>query len=119
MMYEKENKINIKNLLVVFLIAVVTSFILALFCRSIVHAEELETTEVATEVTTEVTTEIIIVATDTDSTPYLTFNTTTEIGLLLSIRNILVCIWGSLVIGFAYYRFKAIIFRLSGKRGKD
>lgn len=118
-MYEKENKINFKNLCVVFITALLFSLVFALFCKNIVHAQEVENPDQSTEVTTEVTTEVILIATDTDTHNYLTFNSTSEIGLLLSIRNLLVCIWGSLVIGFVFYRFKAIILRLSGKGGKE
>lgn len=118
-MYEKENKINIKNLCIVFITALLFSLVFALLCRNITHAQELESTEHTTEQITEQTTEVILIATDTDTHNYLTFNSTSEIGLLLSIRNLLVCIWGSLVIGFAFYRFKAIIYRLSGKGGKE
>lgn len=114
-MYEKENKINFKNLCIVFITALLLSLIFALLCRNITHAQELGTMEQ----TTEVTTEVILIATDTDTHNYLTFNSTSEIGLLLSIRNILVCIWGSLIIAFVYLRMKAIILRLSGKGGKE
>lgn len=64
-------------------------------------------------------------ATPTDPTvdisPYLT-NKSDPISfmdLLLSIRNILVCIWGTIIFIWSYSRLKAIICRLGGVKKNE
>lgn len=59
--------------------------------------------------------------TDVDRSPYLTNDVTImqTNDYLLSIRNILVCIWFTIIIFWSYDRMKAIILRLGGFRKNE
>lgn len=66
----------------------------------------------------------VVVATDSDAvdtTPYLTYDSdpTTFMDLLLSVRNVLVCIWGTMIFFWSYDRLKAIICRLGGVKKNE
>lgn len=111
-MYEYKNKNNYKNLCFVVATALLVCVILGLFCRKyVVHGAELDTAEITT-------TEEIATNTDVDKTPYMT-NDTAPLPLqtndyLLSIRNVLVGIWGTIVLIWVYEKMRTIIFRLGG-----
>lgn len=66
----------------------------------------------------------VLVATDSDAvdtTPYLTHDSVplSLMDLVLSIRNLLVCIWGTIIFIWSYDRLKAIICRLGGVKKNE
>ena len=118
-MYEfKSNKISVKGLCICVVIACFVSLLLGLLVRPLVcHAQEIYSYNATNTDANELV--MVATSTDVDTSGYLTNDTMSQTDILLSIRNILVCIWGSLVIAWAYSRMKTIIFRLAGKRGDN
>lgn len=123
-MNEKENKTNIKSILILFVVACALALIMGLVFRPLVsRAAEPEdaTLTDARERLKDIQTFRESVATSSDAvdkSPYLT-NDVAPLplqtnDLLLSIRNILVCMWFTIVFVWIYDRLKVIIFRLGG-----
>lgn len=127
-MYEKNKDQNFfKNIVILFIVACSVALLMGLLCRSlVVHAKESEdaTLTDAKQKLSEIQQfrEDLNVGTSTDAnvdkSPYLTNNTSPlplqTNDLLLSIRNVLVCLWFTVVFIWFYEKMKAIIFRLGG-----
>lgn len=127
-MHAHKNEINYKSLLVLFLLGIAMAVCLGLFLRPIVsHAEDLQdaTLTDAQERLEGFRTYADSVQnatpTDPDKHPYLTNDVALmqTNDLLLSIRNILVCIWFTILLLWSYDRLKATIMRLGGFRKND
>lgn len=125
-MNEKENKTNYKSILILFVVACALALIMGLAFRPLVsRAAEPEDSTLtdAQERLKDIQTfrESVEVSSSSDAvdkSPYLT-NDVAPLplqtnDLLLSIRNILVCMWFTIVFVWIYDRLKAIIFRLGG-----
>lgn len=130
-MIEKKGYKNKFSLVFIFsVIAIIFSFVIGLCLRPlVVRASDLPEDATLTDAKEKLE-ELkdfrasLEVASDSDAkvdkSPYLT-NDTSPLPMqtndyLLSIRNVLVCIWGTIIFIWAYDRLKAIIFRLSGYR---
>lgn len=131
-MYEKENKNNYKGIIFSVAFALALALILGFAFRPLVSkaASSESTTEDATltdanerlqefrDAANVASTSDIATSTDVDRSPYLTNDVTLlqTNDLLLSIRNLLICVWFTIFLIWAYDRMKAIILRLGGFR---
>lgn len=121
-MNEKKDKASFKSIIIMLLIASSMAVLLGLLCRPLVTraAEPEDATLTDANARLEGFRDAAVVATpsDVDRSPYLTndVHPLQTNDLLLSIRNILVCIWLTITFIWFYDRMKAIIMRLGGFR---
>ena len=121
-MYEKSKKNNTRSCIIAIIFALTVAVLMGLFFRPILRSKASATFTDATlsdamERLPSLRSGVDVASsTDVDKSPYLTNNVTIlqTNDLLLSIRNILVCIWFTILIIWAYEKLKAIIFRLGG-----
>lgn len=113
-MYEKK-KINIRDTIILLFVACLVALIAGLSFRPLVSKAS-DQEHIATSSDTPVVVSTSSDAGSVDRSPYLTNDVVLlqTNDLLLSIRNILVCIWGSMIVFWTYARMKAIICRLGG-----
>ena len=110
----EKNKTDSRNIIILLVVGVVLSALIGLIVRPLVpKAAAPAPVATASDATPSDPT--------VDSSPYLT-NKSDPISfmdLLLSIRNILVCIWGTIIFIWSYSRLKAIICRLGGVKKNE
>ena len=114
-MNETKNKSYSKDLLFVVVVGIAIALVMGLLLRPAVRAHAAPATSTDASITPGVP---LSTSTDVDRSPYLTndsFPLQTN-DYLLSIRNVLVCIWGTILFIWSYDRLKAIICRLGGTK---
>lgn len=126
-MHENKIKTDSKSIIIMFIAALFMAVFLGLLCRPLIPKaadyddatltdanERLQEFREAAHVATSGD----ATPTDVDRSPYLTNDVSLlqTNDLLLSIRNILVCIWFTLFLLWGYDRMKAVILRLGGFR---
>lgn len=130
-MNEKKVKNDTKNIIIIFLVACFLALLMGLLCRPYVvkaSAPEDATLTDAQEKLKDIQqfrSELDVASGSdaVDKSSYLT-NDTSPLplqtnDLLLSIRNILVCIWFTITFFWIYNRLKAVICRLSGVKKNE
>lgn len=130
-MNEKKVKNDTKNIIIIFLVACFVALLMGLFVRPYVvkaSAPEDATLTDAQEKLKDIQQfrsdlDVASGSDAVDKSPYLT-NDTSPLplqtnDLLLSIRNILVCIWFTITFFWIYNRLKAVICRLSGVKKNE
>lgn len=116
-MNETKNKNGSKDLLFVVVVGIAVALVMGLLLRPAVkaHAAAAPATSTDASISPGVP---LSTSTDVDRHPYMTNDSlplqTND--YLLSIRNILVCIWGTILFIWSYDRMKAIICRLGGTK---
>lgn len=110
----EKNKTDSRNIIILLVVGVFLSALMGLIVRPLVP-KAVAPAPVAT------VSDATPMDSTVDSSPYLT-NKSDPISfmdLLLSIRNILVCIWGTIIFIWSYSRLKAIICRLGGVKKNE
>lgn len=108
----EKNKTDSRNIFILLVVGVVLSVLMGLAVRPLVPRAASPVATVSDATPTDPT---------VDSSPYLTNKSDpiSFIDLLLSIRNLLVCIWGTIIFIWSYSRLKAIICRLGGVKKNE
>lgn len=126
-MHENKSKTDSKSIIIMFVAALFFAVFLGLLCRPLIPKaadhEDATLTDANERLqefrdAAQVATSGDATPTDVDRSPYLTNDVSLlqTNDLLLSIRNILVCIWFTIFLLWGYDRMKAVIFRLGGFR---
>lgn len=117
-MYEKKTSFNFSRIYIAVFIAVSVAFLVGFLLRPVVASAASPSDATLTDAQELLPTFAPFTASssDADYHTYLTYETDVlnQVNLLLSIRNLLVCIWFTIVFIWSYDRLKAIIFRLGG-----
>lgn len=121
-MHVKKDKAISKSIIVMFLFVCAVAVFLGLSIRPLVSKaaapEDATLTDAREQLSGFQSAAQVATPSDVDRSPYLTNDVTIlqTNDLLLSIRNILVCIWWTIILIWTYDRMKAIICRVSGGR---
>lgn len=123
-MHEIKDKVSFKSIIILFLVACSMAVVLGLCFRPLVSraaADDATLTDAREQLPGFRSAALVATSSDVDKSPYLTNDVAImqTNDLLLSIRNILVCTWFTILLFWSYARLKAVIFRLGGFRKNE